>query len=86
MTLTATVSALFIYPVKSCRGVQLGAAQVTERGFEHDREWMIVDTAGRFLSQREFPALSRIVPALSPSTLELTGRLLLGVETDIGQL
>lgn len=84
MALSATVSALFIYPVKSCCGVQLTAARVTERGFEHDREWMIVDTAGRFLSQREFPALSRIVPALSPSTLELTapGRKPLAIPLD----
>jgi len=67
-----TIAALFIYPVKSCRGVQLAAARVTERGFEHDREWMIVDTAGRFLSQREIPALAMIVPALSASSLQLT--------------
>src|SRR5437764_155654 len=67
-----TIAALFIYPVKSCRGVPLGAARVTERGFEHDREWMIVDTAGRFLTQREIPALAMIVPALSASSLLLT--------------
>ncbi len=72
MTLTATVSALFMYPVKSCRGVQLGTARITERGFERDREWMIVDATGRFVSQREFPRLSMIVPALSATTLELT--------------
>ena len=67
-----TIAALFIYPVKSCRGTQLAAARVTERGFEHDREWMIVDTAGRFVSQREIPALAMIVPALSASSLQLT--------------
>src|SRR5258708_6777011 len=60
-----------MYPVKSCRGVQLGTARVTERGFEHDREWMIVEATGRFVSQREFPRLSMIVPALSATTLEL---------------
>ena len=80
----ATIAALFAYPVKSCRGLQIAAARVTERGFEHDREWMIVDTAGRFLTQREIPALAMIVPALSASTLELTapGRMPLGIPLD----
>jgi uncharacterized protein YcbX len=72
VALTATIAALFVYPVKSCRGVQLLAAQVTERGLAHDREWMIVDATGRFLSQRELPRLALITPALSATTLELT--------------
>jgi uncharacterized protein YcbX len=72
VALTATIAALFVYPVKSCRGVQLSAAQVTERGLAHDREWMIVDATGRFLSQRELPRLALITPALSATTLELT--------------
>src|SRR5436309_1449027 len=33
---------------------------------------MIVDTAGRFVSQREIPALAMIVPELSASSLQLT--------------
>lgn len=69
---TATIAALFVYPVKSCRGLQRSAALVTERGLAHDREWMIVDAAGRFISQREVPRLALIVPALSAAALELT--------------
>jgi uncharacterized protein YcbX len=70
--MTATIAALFVYPVKSCRGLQRSAALVTERGLAHDREWMIVDAAGRFVSQREVPRLALIVPALSAAALELT--------------
>ena len=70
--MSATIAALFVYPVKSCGGVRLSAAQVTERGLEHDREWMITDPAGRFLSQRELPRLALITPVLSATTLELT--------------
>ena len=68
----ATIAALFVYPVKSCRGMQLSAAAVTERGLAHDREWMIVDDAGRFISQRDVPRLALITPALSATVLELT--------------
>jgi len=68
----ATIAALFVYPVKSCRGLQLSAAAVTERGLAHDREWMIVDAAGRFISQRESPRLALIAPVLSTTALELT--------------
>jgi hypothetical protein len=67
----ATIAALRIYPVKSCRGLELASALVTERGLLHDREWMIVDGTGRFLSQREAPRLALIVPVLSETTLDL---------------
>ena len=36
------------------------SAEVQERGFPLDRRWMLVDTTGRFVSQREAPRLSLI--------------------------
>ncbi|PIW00856.1 MAG: hypothetical protein CO108_21160 [Deltaproteobacteria bacterium CG_4_9_14_3_um_filter_63_12] len=45
------VSALFVYPIKSCRGIALEAMQLGERGPLWDREWMVVDAQGTFLSQ-----------------------------------
>ncbi len=71
MPLKAVIAALFIYPVKSCRGIEVASAEITERGLAHDREWMIVDAGGRFLSQRELPSLALIRTTLSPSGLEL---------------
>ncbi len=47
-----TVSQLFIYPVKSLGGISLQQAVITDRGFEHDRRWMLVDEQGTFISQR----------------------------------
>lgn len=46
------VSRLFVYPVKSMRGVEVSRAHVEERGFRHDRRWMVIDQSGSFLSQR----------------------------------
>jgi uncharacterized protein YcbX len=68
----AKIQALNVYPVKSCRGIALDSATVTPMGFAHDREWLIVDANGRFLTQREEPRLALIVPMLSSNLLELS--------------
>jgi len=47
------VSQLYIYPVKSLGGIALTRARVTDRGFEHDRRWMLVDDNNLFISQRD---------------------------------
>lgn len=52
------ISQLFIYPIKSLGGIQVASARVTDRGFEHDRRWMLVDENNRFLSQREFAEMA----------------------------
>jgi hypothetical protein len=39
---TAIVSELWIYPIKSCRGVQVRHAEIDSRGFKYDRNFMIV--------------------------------------------
>ena len=46
----ATITALNIYPVKSCRGIALERARIAATGFDHDREWLIVDGNGRFVT------------------------------------
>jgi len=67
-----TVSGLYVYPVKSCRGVSLDAAEVADRGFAHDREWMVVDADGRFITQRVRPSLARVVATVDDDGLRLT--------------
>jgi len=54
------LSEIRVFPVKSCRGRSLPAAEMTARGLAGDRRWMIVDLGGRFLTQRELPALARL--------------------------
>jgi len=58
------VAGLWIYPVKSLGGVAVRAARVGDLGLEGDRRWMLVDAAGRFLTQREHArlALGRVTP------------------------
>ena len=54
------VSELYVYPIKSLPGVAVKNATVTDRGFEHDRRWMLVDENNRFISQREVPELTQL--------------------------
>lgn len=72
------LSELWVYPVKSCRGIRLQEARLTEYGIEHDREWMVVDDAGRFLTQREHPRMALIETSLTPDALRLSAP---GLET-----
>jgi uncharacterized protein YcbX len=66
-----TVESLHIYPVKSCRGIDVEEAEVVATGFRHDREWMVIDQRGVFLSQREHPSLARVTTRLDPVRLTL---------------
>jgi hypothetical protein len=66
-----TLAALYVYPVKSCRGIALEEARLSEAGLEHDREWMIVTPEGRFVTQREQPRLALISTRLDDDQLHL---------------
>ncbi|CAG8522459.1 313_t:CDS:2 [Ambispora leptoticha] len=49
------ITTLYIYPVKSCRGIQVDSWKTNKFGFMYDRFWMIVDENYKFRTQREFP-------------------------------
>jgi len=89
--MTTTIESLHVYPVKSARGLDLRTARVDVRGLTvtdgagrvlaGDREWMVVDPHGRFVTQRETPRLALVgvnagtdgielsVPHLAPARL-----------------
>ena len=62
---------IIIYPVKSCRGIRVPAAALQETGLAHDRQWMLVDEGGRFVTQRSHPAMAHIAPRLEDGQLYL---------------
>ncbi len=67
----ATISALNIYPVKSCAGIALQQARLCETGLEHDRRWMLVRPDGSFVTQRDLPRMALIQPTLHEQGLVL---------------
>ncbi|TAF66179.1 MAG: MOSC domain-containing protein [Cytophagales bacterium] len=54
------VKSIHIYPIKSCGSINLQEAQISPTGFLYDRNFMLVDTQMRFLSQREYPQMAHI--------------------------
>jgi MOSC domain-containing protein len=65
------VTALNVYPIKSCAGTALETAELGRRGIVHDREFLVVDVGWRFLTQREHPRLALVRPARTDATLTL---------------
>jgi uncharacterized protein YcbX len=67
------VSALHLYPVKSCRGFSVASADADEFGFIGDRRFMVVHEAdGLFLTQRAHPRMALIETALTRDALTLS--------------
>lgn len=70
---TAVVSELWIYPIKSCKGIRVKHAQIDTRGFRYDRLFMLVaGTKNRFISQRTHPKLALVSTDIDTERNELT--------------
>jgi len=54
------IQSLFVYPVKSLNGVSQTKTHCFEHGFQHDRNWMLVDAQNNFITRRECPSVARI--------------------------
>lgn len=54
------VQSLNVFPVKSLRGISISAMTLDVSGFTHDREWMLIDAQGKFLTQRQLPRMALI--------------------------
>ncbi|KAF6135176.1 hypothetical protein GIB67_035247 [Kingdonia uniflora] len=57
---TARISSIFIYPIKSCRGISVSQAPITPTGFRWDRQWLVVNSKGRAYTQRVEPKLALV--------------------------
>lgn len=67
----ARIARLFVYPVKSCAGVEVREALLTETGLDLDRAWMVVDGEGRFVTQRQLPRMALVRPQIRHSEVVL---------------
>ncbi|MEC9340233.1 MAG: MOSC N-terminal beta barrel domain-containing protein [Pseudomonadota bacterium] len=56
----AKVAGLWVYPLKSARGIARKALTVDPAGVRSDRRWMVVDAGRHFLTQRQLPAMARL--------------------------
>lgn len=83
--LSGTIARLFVYPVKSCAGIEVQHVLLTETGLDLDRAWMVVDANGVFLTQRALPRMALIRPQLKSEEMVLRapGMLALHVAIDV---
>lgn len=65
------VTGLFIYPIKSCRGIAVPEMEIISTGPRGDREWMLIDEKNIFLSQRSHPRLTLITTALLKNGIQV---------------
>lgn len=65
------VTDLLVYPIKSLGGMSVSAALVGDRGFEHDRRWMLIDESNRFVTQREFPEMALLKASIANDILSV---------------
>jgi uncharacterized protein YcbX len=80
---SARIARLFVYPVKSCAGVEVNEAVLTETGLDLDRAWMVVDSDGVFVSQREQARMALIKPQLKMHELMLRAPGMLALHVNI---
>lgn len=60
----AKVKAIYIYPIKACRGISVPQACVCQTGFRWDRQWLVVNSKGRACTQRVEPKLALVEVSL----------------------
>jgi uncharacterized protein len=66
------LAGLYIYPVKSLRGCPVAEAEVDALGVVGDRRFLVVDPAGKFMTQRTLPKMALIGTALEAQELVLS--------------
>jgi uncharacterized protein len=69
---TPTLTEIHLYPVKSLRGFSVPSANITRRGLEYDRRFMVVDSMGEFLTIRERPAMATVKTSINGDKLILS--------------
>ena len=70
--MTVRLTQLFSYPVKSCAAIRHTAAGFSQNGLHLDRQWVIVNAQGQFLTQRTHPRMALVQPAIHGNDLHLS--------------
>lgn len=65
------ISRLFVYPVKSLGGISVSSALLTDRGFEHDRRWMLLNEQNIFMTQRDYPQMALLQTGITETGISI---------------
>ena len=81
-----TLESIHVYPVKSCAGSAPRESVLTETGLDLDRQWLVVDPAGVFVTQRELPRMALVGTTLKSNELILRAPGMLAVHVAIDRV
>lgn len=76
------ITALYSYPVKGCHRIEHRSASVEPWGLAGDRRWLLVDSDGVGITQRDTPRLTQLVVSPRPGGLVLNAPGLPPLEVD----
>ncbi|KAI1316688.1 hypothetical protein EDD11_009577 [Mortierella claussenii] len=67
------ISKIYIYPIKSCKAVELTEAQLSKYGLQHDRVFLVVDPeTNKQRTMRELPSMTLAEPKIIGDELVIT--------------
>jgi uncharacterized protein len=66
------VTDIFYYPIKSCRGVAASRVEIGERGVKFDRNWVVANSDGKAITQREISSMALIDAIVDGGELTLS--------------
>ncbi len=66
-----SISKIFVYPIKSLGGFSVNTAQLTSRGLQYDRRWLLIDENNVGLTQREFAKMAILQTVLLENGIEV---------------
>lgn len=79
--MTLAISQLYVYPVKSCRGILLDKVKLGKYGFLFDRLWVLVNKDNIFITARTHPKLVTIVQSITEDPLN-SNKVLIKLEAE----
>ena len=87
---TLILSDIFIYPVKSLGGFRVEKWEVVSTGLKYDRQWMLIDKDGQFLSQRKLAEMALIQTQITHNQLIISAPLqedlILSLTPELGEM
>ncbi|KAF9582004.1 hypothetical protein BGW38_000781 [Lunasporangiospora selenospora] len=67
------INKIYIYPIKSCKAIELTQVEISKYGLANDRTFLIIDPQNnKFRTMRELPPMTLIEPKIIGNELEIT--------------
>ena len=74
------ITSLRVYPIKSCRGIEVDSTRLKKAGLTLDRNWMFIDMSTmKFLTIRSDPSMTLIDTSISDGEGEYKGQQMLDI-------